>query len=70
MCVGMAGHGCVTTNPTLSALHLQGLKSNIIVHFHLIDKQLIGIPEMKPSMKHVINLEVKNITKSSLTLRL
>jgi hypothetical protein len=28
------------------------------------------IPEVTPLMKHVINLEIKNITKSSLTLKL
>jgi hypothetical protein len=35
--------GRLTTNPILSALHLQGLKSNIYVHFHLVNKSLIGI---------------------------
>jgi hypothetical protein len=35
--------GCLTTNPILSALHLQGLKSIIYVHFHLVNKPLNGI---------------------------
>ena len=35
--------GGLTTNSILSALHLQGLKSNIHVHFHLVNKPLIGI---------------------------
>ena len=35
--------GRLTTNPILSALHLQGLKSNIYVHFHLVNKSLNGI---------------------------
>ena len=36
--------GRLTTNPILSALHRQGLKSNIYVHFQLVYKLLIGIP--------------------------
>ena len=39
--------GRLTTNPILSALHLQGLKSNIYVHFHLVNKPLIGISFQK-----------------------
>jgi hypothetical protein len=44
----MEANGCIlegrlTTNPILSALHIQGLKSNIYVHFQLVNKQLIGI---------------------------
>jgi hypothetical protein len=39
----VCGHGHLTTNPILSAIHLQGLKSNIYVHFQLLNKQLIGI---------------------------
>ena len=35
--------GRLTTNPMLSALHLQDLTSNIYVHFHLVNKPLIGI---------------------------
>ena len=35
--------GHLTTNPILSALHLQGFKSNIYVHFHPVNKSLIGI---------------------------
>ena len=35
--------GRLTTNPILSALHLQSLKSNIYVHFHQVNKPLIGI---------------------------
>ena len=35
--------GRLTRNPILSALHLQGLKFNIYVHFHLVNKSLIGI---------------------------
>ena len=35
--------GHLATNPILSALRLQGLKSNIYVHFHLVNKQLIEI---------------------------
>jgi hypothetical protein len=35
--------GPLTTNPILSALHLQGLKSNIYVHFLQVNKPLIGI---------------------------
>jgi hypothetical protein len=33
------------------------------VHFYLVNKPLIGIsfPEVKPSMKNVINLEVNEI---------
>jgi hypothetical protein len=64
--------GRLTTNPILSALHLQGLKSIIYVHFPQVNKPLIGIsfPEVKPSMKNVINLEIKKLTKFSLTLRL
>ena len=59
----VCGHGHLTTNPTLSALHLQGLESNIYVHFQILNKQLIGISILKwnHSMTHVINLEVKNI---------
>ena len=51
--------GRLTTNPILSAFHLQGLKSNIYVHFHLINKPLNWnfIPEVKPSTKNVIMLE-------------
>ena len=30
--------GHLTTNPILSALHLQGLKSNIYVHFQVVGK--------------------------------
>ena len=33
----------LTTNPMLSALHLQSLKSNIYGHFHWVNKQLTGI---------------------------
>ncbi len=39
--------GRLTTNPILSALHLQGLKSNIYVHFQVVSKQLIGISSRK-----------------------
>ena len=39
--------GCLTTNPILSAPHLQGLKSNIYVHFQVINKQSIGISSRK-----------------------
>jgi hypothetical protein len=35
--------GRLTTNPILSALHLQGLKSKIYLHSHLVNKPLIGI---------------------------
>jgi hypothetical protein len=35
--------GRLTTNPILSALLLQVLKSNIYEHFHLVNKSLIGI---------------------------
>ena len=35
--------GHLITNPILSALHLQGVKSNIYVQFQLVNKQLIGI---------------------------
>jgi hypothetical protein len=36
--------GRLTTNPIiLSPVHLQGLKSNIYVHFQLVNKKLIGI---------------------------
>jgi hypothetical protein len=35
--------GCLIKNLILSALHLQGLKSNIYVHFHFVNKQLIEI---------------------------
>ena len=59
------GHS--STNPILSTLHLQGPKSNIYVHFHLV-KNLIS--NWNNEKKHVINLEVKTITKPSLALRL
>ena len=39
--------GHLTTNPILSKLHLQGLKSNIYVHFHLVNKPVIGISFQK-----------------------
>ena len=39
----MVGHGRLTTNPILSALHLQDLKSNKYVHFQLINKQPFGL---------------------------
>ena len=39
--------GRLTTNPILSALHLQGLISNIYVHFQVVSKQLIGISSWK-----------------------
>ena len=39
--------GHLSTNPMLSALHLQGPKSNIYVHFHWVNKQLIGISSSK-----------------------
>ena len=54
--------------PILSAYHLQGPKSKIYVHFPL-SKQAINwdfIHEVKLSIKHVINLEVQSITKSSI----
>ena len=35
--------GRLTTNLILSALHLQGRKCNVYVHFHLVSKSLIGI---------------------------
>ena len=40
--------GCLSTKPILSAPHLQGPKSNVNVHFHLVNKHLI---------KHIFNLE-------------
>ena len=61
--------GRLTTNSILSAFHRQGLKSNIICSLS-ISKQAINwgfIPELTPIIKHIINLEVKNIAKSSLT---
>ena len=66
----LEGHS--PTNPILSALHPQGPKSNIYVHFQVVSKQLVGVSlsKWKPPIKNVINLEVKNITKSSLALRL
>jgi hypothetical protein len=39
--------GRLTTNPILSALHLQGLKSNIYVHFPQVNKPLIRISFQK-----------------------
>ena len=73
----MEANGCIlegrlTTNPILSALHIQGLKPNIYVHFQLVNKQLIGISFLKliPVMKYVSNLEIKNTTKFSSTLML
>jgi hypothetical protein len=63
--------GHFLTNPILSAPHLQDPKSNIYVHFRQVNKQLTGISfEVKPAIKHENNLEVKNITKPSLALRL
>jgi hypothetical protein len=63
--------GHFSTNPILSAPHVQGPKSNIYVHFQQVNKQLTGISfEVKPAIKHENNLEVKNITKPSLALRL
>jgi hypothetical protein len=64
--------GHLTTNPMLSVLRLQGLRSNIYVHFQLVNKQIDWdfIPEVEPLMKDVVNLEMTNITKSSLTSRL
>ena len=57
--------GHLSTNPILSALHLWGPKSNIYVHFPLINKKIDGdfIPKVKPSIKHVINLEIKKNNK-------
>ena len=55
--------GRLPTNLILSALHPEGPKSNIYVHFQIVNKQLIGISSRKESsMKHETNLEVKNIT--------
>jgi hypothetical protein len=71
------------SNPILNALHLQGSQSNIhicvcvcvcvCVCFHLVKKLAIDwdfIPEVKISIKHVINSEVKNIANSSFVLML
>ena len=46
----------------LSARQLQGPKSNILVHFHLVYKQLTGISltNLKYSIKHVTHLEAKD----------
>ena len=49
------------TNLIFSAFHLQRPKSNIYVHFHLVNKQLMRILELELSVKHVSNLKVKNI---------
>ena len=49
------------TNLLFSAFHLQRPKSNIYVHFHLVNKQLMRILELELSVKHVSNLKVKNI---------
>ena len=64
--------GHLSIDPILSALHLQGLESDLYVYFHLVNKQFDWdcIPEVKPSVKHVLNLEVNNITKSLLAFRL
>ena len=43
MCVGMAGRGCLPTTPILSALLLQGLKSNIYVHFQFVKNNWLGL---------------------------
>ena len=56
--------------PILSALHLQGPKIHYI-HSLLPSEQAIDwdiILEVKLSIKHVINLEIKNITRSSLNI--
>ena len=60
----------LSTNLILSALHLYGLKSNTYVHFHWANRQLTGISISKWPINNVINLEVKNIAKPSLALRL
>ena len=39
--------GCLSTKPILSAPHLQSPKSNICVHFHLVNKQLTRISFLK-----------------------
>ena len=39
--------GHFSTNPILSALQLQGPKSNIYVHFHWVNRQLTGISFLK-----------------------
>ena len=70
--------GHLSTNPILSALHLQGPKSNICsniyiiyVHFHWVNKQVVGISFSKWNRQILINLEVTHIiTKSSLASRL
>jgi len=54
-----------TQKPILIALHLQGPKSIIYVHFSLVNKQLTCF---KLSIKHVINLKMKNMTRSSLNI--
>ena len=59
----------MSTKCISSATHLQGPKSNIYiyVHFHLVNKHHLTSPiysrEVKPSMKHVSNLEVRNNNK-------
>ena len=35
--------GRLTTNTILTALHHEGLQSNVYVHFQVVNKQLIGI---------------------------
>ena len=46
------------------------VQNSIYVHFPFLNKQLIGISILKCSQKHVMNLEVKDIIKSLLALRL
>ena len=72
LCI-LEGH--LSTNLMLSALHLQGSKSNMCVCVRVrvlpLNKETIDwdfIREVKSSIKHVINLEVENITEPSLAL--
>ena len=63
------------TNPILNALHIEGPKFNIYVHFLLVNKQLTknSFPKWNQiygNEKNGMNLEVKNLIKSSLILRL
>ena len=61
--------GRLITNVILIALHLQGPRSIIFICSLPLSKYAIDwdfIIKAKPSIKHVIDLEVKNITKPSL----
>jgi hypothetical protein len=75
MCVDMVGHGWAWPLDYKSHIECTSLSKSKIQYICAlpISKQANNwdaIPEMKQTMKQVTNLEVKNITKSSLIVRL